>query len=147
MALPEVLEDGYVTILLGNGAGPEVFTAVCGLTTRGFVEQVNTADRFIRDCADPAAIPIRKLTKTGKQWSLSGSGYLARESLEMVQAASGVTKNWRFKIGEPAGDLVFGGYYAGPAMLTTISTGATEGDLVSIELTIQSDGPWTFTEV
>lgn len=147
MALPDVLEDGYVTIMLGNGAGPEVFTAVCGLTTRGFTEQVNTADRFIRDCATPDAIPIRRLTKTGRQWSLSGSGYMARESLAKVQAAVGVTKNWRFMLGQPTGDLVFGGNYTGPAMVTTLTLGATEGDLVSIEISIVSDGIWLFAEV
>lgn len=146
MALPDLLEDGYVTIALGNGATPtEVFTAVCGLTTRSIAEQVNTADRFVRDCADPTDVPIRRVQITGKQWSLTGSGLLARESLEAVRGAIGVRKNWRFIIAEPATDEVYGGTYQGSAVLTSLTIGATEGEFVNIELAIASDGEWTFT--
>lgn len=148
MALPDILKDGYVTIAMGNGATPtEVFTAICGLTQRTFTHQVNTADRFIRDCTDPEDVPIRRLQLTGEQWQLSGSGLLARESLEAVQAAVKVTKNYRFILGEPATDEVYGGHYQGPAVLTSLTIGATEGEFVSVEMTFASDGAWTFTEV
>lgn len=147
MALPDLLKDGYVSIAIGNGATPtEVFAAICGLTTRSFTEQVNTADRFVRDCADPEDVPIRRLQLTGRQWQLTGSGLLARESLQAVQASVGITKNYRFILGEPATDLVYGGHYQGPAVLTSLQLGATEGEFVSIELAFASDGEWAFTE-
>jgi hypothetical protein len=148
MAQPELLKDGYVSLLLGNGATPtEVFTAICGLTTRTFVEGVNTADRFIRDCDDPEDIPIRRLNITGQQWSITGTGLLARESIAAVRAAKGLTKNWRFAIAKPAGATGWDGHFTGPAVLTSITYGATEGEFVTVELAIASDGEWTWTEL
>jgi predicted secreted protein len=148
MAQPELLKDGYVTILLGDAATPtEAFTAICGLTTRSFTEGVNTADRFIRDCTNPEDVPIRRITVTGVQWSLSGSGLLARESIAAVRAAFGITRNWRFAIGKPSGATGWDGYFMGPAVLTAINYGATEGEFVNLELTIASDGEWEWTEL
>lgn len=146
MAPPATLKDGYVTIAMGNGATPEVFTAICGLTTRNFTHQVNTADRFVKDCTDPEDVPIRRLQATGEQWQIAGSGLLARGSLEDVQAAVKVVKNYRFIIGEPATDEVYGGHYEGPFMLTSLAIGAVEGEFVSVELAFASDGAVTFTE-
>lgn len=148
MAQPELLKDGYVNILLQTAAGPPaVFTPICGLTTRSFSESINTTDRFIRDCSNPEDVPIRRITATGAQWSLSGSGLLARESIAIVRAALGVQQNWRFAIGKPAGATGWDGYFQGPAILTAINYGATEGEFVSLELTIASDGAWTWTEL
>lgn len=146
MALPDVLKDGYVTIAMGDGATPtEVFTAICGLTTRTFTHQVNSADRFIKDCTDPEDVPTRLLTLTGEQWQIAGSGLLARESLADLQAAMGLTKNYRFILGEPATDEVYGGHYQGPAKLLTLTIGAVEGEFVTVELAFASDGAWAFT--
>ena len=116
MARPAIVKGTYVDILIGNGATPEVFTAVCGLTTRSFTHQVNTSDQFVRDCADPEDVPHRRLTVTGEQWDLAGEGLYNRAQAAAIRAAVGTTRNYRFVVGEPAGETVEDGFYEGPAM-------------------------------
>src|SRR6185295_11430304 len=121
--------------------------ALCGITTRKFTQQANTNDRFTRDSTDPEDIPIRRLIVTGKQWSLSGDGDLDRSNLETIQDAFGVTKNWRFWYTEPAADLVYQGYWQGPAILTQIEETGGDDSYAAISVTIESDGEWTWTAV
>src|SRR5687767_12424786 len=106
MAQPDIIRGTYFSLMLGDGAGPEVFEALCGVTTRNFTQQANTNDVFTRDCAAPEDQPIRRLIVTGKQWSLSGEGTLNRANLADLQAAWGVTRNWRYLFTEPADDEV-----------------------------------------
>lgn len=146
MAQPDIIRGTYFVLAMGNGATPtEVFTALCGITTRTFTSQVNTNDVFTRDCDDPEDIPIRRLIATGRQWSLSGEGQLNRANLDDIIAAEGVTKNYRFYYTEPADDEVFRGYWQGPSKLVNITIGASDDDFATISLDIQSDGEWTWT--
>lgn len=144
MALPNTLEDGYITLAVGDGATPEVFTAICGLTVRNYVAAVNTADRFVRDCTDPTSVPVRRLQFTGRQWTISGNGLLARESQLLMESSLGQRRNWRFIQSEPSNDAIYGGFDQGRAVLTNLERGATEGEFVNVSLTIQSDGLWQF---
>ena len=150
MARPKILRGTYVNLLLGDGnvnPGPEVFTPICGITTRTFTHQVNTNDTFVRDCADPEDVPSRETMNTGEQWDLSGSGLLNRSDLERMQAAVGQVQNWRYELGQPAGDAVYGGYYAGAAKLTNLTITGDDGQHVTVDLTIVSEGDWAFTAV
>lgn len=146
MAAPDIVKGTYVDILLGDGAVPEVFTPVCGLTTRSFTHQVNTNDSFIPDCADPEDIPTRRLVPTGEQFDLSGEGLLNLAQHTTVRQAVGVTKNYRFRIGRPVGSVVGAGYWEGPAMITNMqNTGSTgNGEFAQVSLTLASDGDWTW---
>lgn len=149
MAAPDIVKGTYVDILIGDGATPEVFTPICGLTTRSFTQQVNTNDSFIPDCADPEDVPTRRLIPTGIQWDLSGEGLLNLAQHELVREASaGITKNYRFRVGRPAGSVVGAGYYHGPAMITNMQeTGSTgNGEFAQISLTIASDGNWDWVD-
>lgn len=143
MARPKILRGTYVNILMGDGSPTtELFTPICGLTSRSFTHQVNTSDTFTRDCALPEDVPVRELISTGEQWDMSGSGLVDRNNLDTVIAAVTLIKNYRFELGQPATDLVYGGHFAGPAMLTQFSiTGEDEG-FVQVELTLASSGVW-----
>lgn len=145
MAVPATLRGTYINLLLGDGATPEVFTPVCGLTSRGLTVQANTNDFFVRDCADPEDVPVRKTIVGGKQWDLTGSGLLDRNRLEDMNVALGTYRNWRYNIAEPATDEVYGGYYGGSGVLTNLELGGDDEGLVSVSLSIVSDGEWTFT--
>lgn len=147
MAQPDIVRGTYFAIGVGDGGSPETFPPLCGIKTRKFTAQANTSDTFIRDCADPEDVPIRRLIVTGKQWSLSGDGDLNRSQLASIQAAHGVTKNWRFWFTEPAGDLHYQGYEQGPAILTQFEITGGDETYATISLTIESDGEWTFTPV
>lgn len=146
MSQPDIVRGTYIDILLGDGATPEVFTPVCGITTRQFTSQINTNDSFIPDCDDPEDVPIRRLIPTGRQWDLSGDGLynLAQEAI--LRSAEGVTLNYRFRIRRPAGSIVGTGYYEGPGMLTQRQIGGNSGngEFGSISLAIASDGTWVW---
>jgi hypothetical protein len=146
MARPDIIRGTYFVLAMGDGGEPtETFTALCGIKTRSFVDQINTSDVFTRDCADPEDAPIRRLIRTGQQWSLSGEGDLNRENLDTIIAAQGVTKNYRFYYTEPADDEVFRGYWQGPAMLVNRTVTGSDEEFATISLDIQSDGEWTWT--
>jgi len=144
MAEPEIVRGTYIDLAIGDGATTETFTPFCGITTRNFTEQVNTNDVFVPDCAQPEHVPNRRLVPTGRQWDLTGEGLFNLAQHDTIRQATGVTKNYRFVIGRPAGSIVGTGFYEGPAMITNRQMGGTStgGEFGSLSLTIASDGPW-----
>lgn len=146
MAQPDIVKGTYIDILMGDGAVPEVFTPICGLTTRKFTHQVNTNDTFVPDCALPEDVPKRRLVPTGEQWDLSGDGLYNLAQEQMIREAMGVTKNYRFRIRRPAGSIAGTGYWNGPGMLTNtqIDGASGGGEFGKISTAIASDGTWTW---
>lgn len=150
MATPDLVEGTYVNILVESPAtsdGSGTYVPLCGLTTRTLTEQVNTRDRFTRDCASPGSIPIRRLINTGKQWDLSGAGGYNRAQASLVGGLVGERRFYRFAIGEPADDAVYQSYFQGQARLTQRQITGADDDDVQAELTFASDGEWDETEV
>lgn len=149
MAQPDIIRGTYFSLMLGDGATPtEVFTALCGITTRNFTSQTNTNDVFTKDCAEPEDVPIRRIIPTGKQWDLTGEGVLNRENLATILAADdGQPHNFRFLFTEPATDEVYQGYWGGAGVLTNLAIGAGDDEFASLSITIASDSEWTFTPV
>lgn len=146
MAQPDIIRGTYFVLAMGDGGSPdETFDPLCGLTARQLTYQANTSDQFIRDCADPEDVPIRRLIATGEQWSLSGNGALNRADLADIEAAKGVTKNYRFYYTEPADDEVYRGYWEGPAMLVNVTIDGNDEAYAQISLQMESDGQWTWT--
>jgi hypothetical protein len=147
MAVPTIVKGSYIDILAGDGAGPENFLPICGITTRNFTQQVNTNDVFVPDCADPEDIPTRRLVVTGRQWDISGDGLLNLDNWETHSGKLGVTANYRFVIGRPAGSTDGTGYFGGAAMITNMQIGGTTGggQFATVSLAIASDGEWTYT--
>lgn len=146
MAQPDIVKGTYIDILMGDGDDPEVFTPFCGLTTRTFTHQVNTNDTFVPDCADPEDLPKRRLVPTGEQWDLAGDGLYNLAQEDDIREATGVTKNYRFRIRRPVGSIVGTGYWEGPAMLTNRQIGGStgSGEFGSLSLAMASDGEWTW---
>lgn len=147
MARPKILRGTYVNILMSDAATPATFYPICGLTTRDFTDQINTSDAFVRDCALPTDVPTRSVIGTGRQWDVTGSGWMNRTLLSKIDAVVGVLNLYRFELAQPAGDLVYGGYYAGSGIMTQKKITGEDADFVKIDLTIAGDGPWTFTAV
>lgn len=145
MAQPDIIRGTYFILALGDGQVSETFNPLCGLTTRQFSYTANTTDEFIRDCADPEDVPIRRLLVTGEQWSLSGNGSLNRANIDDIEAAKGTTRNFRFYWTEPADDSVYAGYYEGAAIITSITIDGNDDAYAQVAVQIESDGAWTFT--
>jgi hypothetical protein len=148
MAQPDIIRGTYFSLMLGDGGGPETFAALCGITTRNFTHQHNTNDQYTRDCADPENVPVRRVIVTGEAWNLDGNGVLNRANLATIQAADdGQPHNWRYLFTEPATDLVFQGYYEGPAIMSNFQITSSDETFANISISLLSDGLWTWTTV
>lgn len=148
MSYPTTFEFAFVAV--GNGATPEVFTRLCGIQTSGFNHTVATSDRFRRDCAKPALVPVRGVKVNGRQWDLTGSGLYNLDQIDLINGLPGVTKTYQLillDISDPAieaGTVI--GTWEGPGVLTAVNLASSEDQEATIELTIASDGLWEYTE-
>lgn len=150
MSAPKVVKGAYFDLLVGDGADPEVFTKLCGLSTRNFTLQKNSNDVFIEDCDDPELVPNRYVNVTGIQWDISASGLYNRAQGPLIRdlAQNLDSSNFRFVMGEQASDPVDSGYWQGRAQLLNVQWGGPAGgEYSSIDMTIASDGPWIWTDV
>lgn len=145
MSLPT--EFDFALIKLGDGGGPEVFTAICGVQDGSINETVNTADRFVRDCATPGAIPNRRVKVTGKQVDITGTGFTNETEVATVRAALGASKNFQIEVyqddGTDTGLLL--GTFAGPFVMTAANWNIPRDGEASFEFTAASDGTLTYT--
>jgi len=142
MSEPNTIEFGVLK--MGDGADPEGFTSICGLNTTGFNRTVESTDRYIRDCTAPATPPNRRVKVTGRKWDLTGSGYFNMGQQADIEAAIGVKKSWQFVVMDDDGTTPLG-TWAGSGVMTAANIATSENDLGTLELTIASDGAWTYT--
>jgi predicted secreted protein len=140
------IKSTRVAIAMGDGGNAETFNIVCGLTTKGLQQTRATTDTTDWDCTDPDAAPIIVRDAGAKDWSISGSGLLARSLLADVQAAfdSGNPTNFRFVYTEPVGNEIVDGYYQGPGIITDFSQNGENGNFVQISLTITGAAELSF---
>lgn len=61
-------------IQIGDGQSPEVFSNLCGMTTRSFNMSANSVDTTIPDCQNPEATPQKTGTPGIKNRTFTGSG-------------------------------------------------------------------------
>ena len=146
MAYTDKLKSTRVAIMMGDGATPEVFSPMCGITTKGFQQTRATSDTVDWDCADRDATPITVRDVGATDWTISGSGLLHRPLLADVQAAfdSADPTNFRFMFDEPTDGEVIDGYYQGPGIITDLNITGTNGEYVNVSLTIRAAGPKVF---
>ena len=67
-------------IQVGDGADPETFSNLCGLTTRSFNMSANEVDTTIPDCTNPGATPQRTAEPGIKNRTFSGSGKFVKSA-------------------------------------------------------------------
>lgn len=145
MSLPN--EYDFALIKMGDGEGPEVFTAICGIQDVTVNEVVNTTDRYVRDCDAPGAVPQRRPKATGRQTDITGTGFTNADTVDDVRAALGVVKNYQVEVynddGTDEGELL--GTYAGAFMMTANNNTIPRDGDATAEITLASDGAVTFT--
>lgn len=150
MAIPAVVRGSYLNIQVGDGAGPEVFTMLCGLTTKTFSRQKNTNEHFISDCADPEDISDRFLITVGRQGTISGEGRLNRTQFDMVEDFYNSNGgNIRFTVSEPATDNISDGHFAGFFVMTSLEYSggdASDGNYATASMTFESSGAITWVD-
>ena len=147
MSEPTTFE--FAVIYVGNGATPEVKVKLCGIQTTGFNRTVQSNDRFVRDCDNPARVPERRVRVTGKQRDLTGSGLYNIDQTALLSNIEGKRRNFDYVLMDisdesvPAGVEI--GTWSGPGVVTTLNMGTNEDDDATVEITIASDGLWTYT--
>lgn len=141
------LKATRVFIAIGDGASPEVFTPICGITTKGLQQTRATTETTDWDCADPDATPIIVRGAGAKDWSITGSGLLDRNRLTALQAAFDDTNptNYRFVYDEASTDTIVDGYYQGAGFLTDFNVTGENGNYLQVSLTISGADALTFT--
>lgn len=147
MAKPVTASWSKLLIMVGNGAGPEVFAAPCALISKGISLTADTSDSNVPDCDSPD-LPswvnrvVRSLTA-----GVTGSGRLALgaagSGVWRAWFLSGAAKNCRIKIDVPLAND--GGYYAGSFVLTAMNITGNESDgKIGVDVTMASDGEVTW---
>lgn len=67
-------------IQIGDGETPEVFSNLCGLTTRSFNMSANEVDTTITDCENPENTPQKTAEPGIKNRTFSGSGKFVKSA-------------------------------------------------------------------
>ncbi|PTQ13731.1 hypothetical protein CLG96_00145 [Sphingomonas oleivorans] len=148
MSEPTTFEFAVIKVKTGPGSTDADYTTICGIQTTGFNRTKQTNDHFVRDCASPARTPERRVRVTGTQRDLTGSGLYNVDQTELINSLEEGRHIFRYiimDISDPAvaaGTVI--GTWEGPGVVTAINLGTTENDDASIELTIASDGAWTY---
>lgn len=137
MTAATTLKYSEFKILLGDGATPtEVFTPICGLTTKGFNYTTDTSSTNVPDCTDEDLPSFAEKDIISFSAQLSGSGVATRQSLGKMQAwiESGTRKNVKVNFADaPNGDPEI---YTGPAILSALNITANKGERVNVDITI-----------
>lgn len=145
MSLPTEID--FAIIKMGDGAGTEVFSIICGLTDVTINQSAQTSDRYVRDCAKPGETPIRKIKTGGKMLEVSGSGVSNAEQIDDLLTALGKYKNYKIECytddGTDAGDLL--GTFAGAFVLTASNLSVPREGASQAQVTLANHGPWTWT--
>lgn len=148
MAQPRTLSFANFTVLLGNGATPETFAAPCGLTSRDVKFDGKSSSVIVPDCNNPEAPAWEEKAVSALSGQVSGDGILSMADLATWNDwfQSGLDKNIQIWVNDTAANG--GGYWSGAAILSTFEVSAklaADGNRATIKVTIDSDGPWTWT--
>lgn len=145
MTAPVTLKSGsQFQIKLETAPGSGVYEAPCGFTTKSFKQTKSVNESVIPDCDDPDAPAYVERDVDSLSSEITGSGFLATEDLADWQAffASTDSLNVRFYYGSLG---TYAGYYQGAYHLTDMSNVGDRGKKVTMDITLQSDGAWTWT--
>lgn len=145
MATPVTAKFGKMRVLLGDGASPEVFTAPCGLTSKGITVSQNLSEVNLPDCDDPDAPFWVARDTTSLSVSISGEGVLAADSVTTWLAAAYSTDstNAKVEVEFSTGTLTFTGAFKVDSFAVT----GSQGERVQSSISMQSDGevPYVWT--
>ena len=145
MAQIDPLRFKNVTIQLGDGATPEVFTTWCGNTNIAVNYNINTETEDLPDCDDPDAVNFESPFKTSVGESIDFSGVLSpafdEQLRDLVYSDEPVNIRLVFNKAPRAGTL------QGPAILTAAGTEFAQraAGTMSGTLTFTSEPTWTPT--
>jgi TP901-1 family phage major tail protein len=129
-------------VKIGDGAGSEVFTTLCGLMSKELSINNEMIDVTTADCTTPEGVLWRESLAGVSSIDVSGSG-LFEDSVQELRAntvANSTTKLANFQIIIPAF-----GTYAGEFFMTNLTWSGDQTSGLATSLALASNGPITFT--
>jgi len=141
MTYPTTIKGQKWALMLGDDADPEVFTVVCGITTKGLQRTNQTGDTTVWDCEDPDAPPIIERDILAGDWTISGSGQAVLAELDRLEDALAVPSNWRLVLYGTGTTVVR--TYTGNAIMTDLTINAVNGQRAEVSLTLTGNGALT----
>lgn len=142
MAKPTTASWTKLVLYVGDDASPQTFAKrVCGLTTKSFAINAQTADTVVPDCDNPDQPAWIERIIRSLSSSFSGAGVLAVENRDFFAdwALAGTILDCRIAI-ESATPIHFAGRFA----LTKFEITGNEADgKLNASMAFDSDGPVT----
>lgn len=149
MAYAAKVEGNYADIMFGDGAGPEVFTQLCGINTRGInITYANAFELTDYDCADPEDAGQTVRSVGAQDWSITGSGLYNRTQMAAIRELMGNEQNWRFSMDEPSAPAaaVDAGFWQGPGFISSFEITGNDGEWTQASITITGAGLLTWAD-
>src|SRR5690606_26518363 len=127
MAQPITGKFSELVISIGDGANPEVFTPICGMTSKGIQRSATTQSTSVPDCADEDAPAWEEKAVDTLSITVSGMGVWAADNHETMLDwfYSGASRNIKVRhVKAKVGDTE---YEEGPALLTALNNTVDRG--------------------
>ena len=141
MARPTTYSGSLVAIYLESATTPGTYVKPCGLTqhTATFTKNMNEVD--VPDCDDPDLPAWIEREVSSLDFSASGSGVLAAESVETWWDAYNTTEpiNARIYIGKPD-NITTGHHWQGQVHVSQFEVGGNRGERANVTINIVSHG-------
>lgn len=130
-----------IVVLLGDGATPEVFTAPCGITERGFTLSKELQETQVPDCQDEDAPSWTERDAVSRSASINSSGVMAVESLPAWRTAFAANTSRSFRVFNDGNSAAGGGHWAGKFHISSLEFSSAKGGRVELSIQAESDGP------
>lgn len=147
MAQVKTLVGEKLLIQIETAPNSTIFAHPCMINAERGIEFSSETNEFVvPDCDNPSAPGWKELFKDGMSAQVSGGGMLHTTDLEayFTWMNSDDAKNVRVKIDVPGANG--GGYIAGAMKLTSLSISGPRKANTTVDITIQSHGPMTWTD-
>lgn len=147
MAKPITVNASKMLVKLETTPSSGTFAAACGMTTKGINFTKDTNEVNVPDCDDPDAPAWKERGVVAMSAEVSESGILAMEALATWQAFFEATSSRNCQIWLDVPVTEHGGHWDGKFHLTGFNVTAEQGNKVQAAITMQSDGPVSWTPV
>jgi hypothetical protein len=141
LAAPVTIKGGKVRVLLSAGGSPETFAAPCGFTSRSITFTKALNDFSLPDCSNPDSVDWLGRDAVSLSMSVSGEGVLAADAVETWMAAweDVDSVGVKIEIEFPATTHT----WTGLMHVESLEVGAQNGQRVTLNVSMQSDGEMT----
>lgn len=148
MAKPTTYKGSLVAIYLEDPDTPGDFIKPCGLNQSSISFTKNAQEVNVPDCDDPEAPQWIERDVESLDFSASGSGILAAESVDAWWDYYNQTDsvNARIYVGALT-DVTNGYFWAGKVHVSQFDVEGQTGTRATVSLSLVSDGEMTFTKI